>query len=128
MTKRQKIELQKYFTDAHNHVLRRLEERYPDRKITIKDLKEAPCIKLFPTRGDNNWVTCCLVNDEFVFYVRDRVTHMFNTVLTEAQVRDRIKEWGLDITFTESELRHSIESQYKTLETWREGMKKEAVC
>ena len=125
MTKRQKIELQKYFTDAHNHVLRRLDERYPNRKITIKDLKEAPFIKIFPTKGDNNWVTCCLVDDEFVFYVQDRNTKMFHTVLTEEQVKARIEKWGLGITFTNEELRHSIESVYNTLETYRVGMNKE---
>ena len=122
MTKRQKKEQAQYQTTAMIHVRKRLAQRYPDiyKEITMKDIRQAPSLRLFPTRGDSRIVTAVLVDEHIIYIVQSVAKNMIHTVLTEAQVKELIEEGGLDIRIEESMLRDGIESKYKTYKRYME--------
>ena len=116
MTKKQKLEEQRYKNSAMIHTKKRLCQRYPKiyRVVSYADLKTAPYLRLFPTRETSRIVTAVLVKGYTIYTIQSLAKNMIHTVLTEAQVQELITEGNLGITLEESALKTGIESKYKT--------------
>ena len=129
MTKKQKLEEARYKNSAMVHTKKRLAQRYPKiyRSITHSDLKNAPYIRLFPTRESSRIVTAIMINDNIIYIVKSLSKNMIHTVLTESQVQELIDNGNLDISLERKSLEEAILSQYKTYTRYIDAKSREEI-